>query len=330
MKGSLCIITIVAALLAVGLHPASGQFGGNREKITINLASDKDRITIGDLVTVTLEVKSPGTAVVKEPDLSSFLKDFELRNAKKPLVQEKEGEKSSIFQYEITTFTTGKKTLGPLTIQYRLTPGESEWSKAETRALIINVESVLPKDLKNVDIKDIKPPIEVRYPWYYYAAAIAAALVLALLIYLLVRHIRKKREQKKAEAEAIRKSPEEIANERLKALKESTLISNGRIKEYYIELSDIVREYLEGRYEPHALDMTTMELFRALQGSKIPSSAAGDIRALLSQCDMVKFARLIPAENRIDTDYQETGRILEAIRPRETIPGDDRTASLEG
>ena len=91
----------------------SGRSLAAGEKITIDLAADRDRITIGDLVTLTLTVKSPGIAMVKEPDLSAFLQDFELRNAKKPLVQEKEGEKTSIFQYEITTFTTGKKTLEP-------------------------------------------------------------------------------------------------------------------------------------------------------------------------------------------------------------------------
>ncbi len=326
MKGSLWIIAIIAMLCAMGEH-APGQIGGGRENLTINLSSDRDKMTIGDLITLTLEVKSPASTMVKEPDLSAFLQDFELRNAKKPLVQEKEGEKTSIFQYEITTFTTGKKKLGPLAVRYKLTPDESDWRKADTRAITINVESVLPKELKNVDIKDIKPPMEVNYPWYYYAIAIALLLLLALLTWLIVRHMRNKRARRLAEAEAARKSPEEIANERLRALKESSLLETGRIKEYYSELSEIVREYLEGRYEPHALDMTTMELYRALKDGNITPAAAGDIKALLSQCDMVKFAQHIPAESRIDTDYQETGRIIETIKPRESLTTDDRVSS---
>ena len=96
MNKSLLFIAVLAILSSreAGLSPKiAGGSGGTTHHQS---CCRQDSHAIGDLVTLTLTAKSPGIAMVKKPGIcSSFLKDFELRNAKKPLVQEKEGERTT-------------------------------------------------------------------------------------------------------------------------------------------------------------------------------------------------------------------------------------------
>jgi len=63
--------------------------------------------------------------------------------------------------------------------------------------------------------------------------------------------------------------PEETAKERLAKLKELNLPGQGRIKEYYIMLSEIYRQYLEGRFQLPVIDRTTGELYLEMREAEI-------------------------------------------------------------
>ena len=59
---------------------------------------------------------------------------------------------------------------------------------------------------------------------------------------------------------------------------------------------DALREYLGGRYRIDALEMTSRELALALPGLDLKTIAPAEIEALLADADLVKFARIVPAE----------------------------------
>lgn len=309
-----CLCASVLMLFFTGTDAASSP------EVTASLSLDRTKATVGDIITATLEIKGPSALTVKTPEPSEFLGDLELRNAKKPLTQEQEGKKSIICQFEITPFTTGKKEIGPLTVKYSLSgkspvPEEGSSEEVKSNKVSLEVTSVLPKDGKNLDIKDIKPPMEVKYPLSYYIIAILAILLAALLIYLLVRYLLKRRQKMKEDAISAPKSPEETAMEKLKNLRESTLLSQGKVKEFYSILSDVLREYLENRHSINAPDKTTTELYRELRDSARLAPLSGEIKSLMAQSDMVKFARAVPTDARIDEDYRETERLFNALIP---------------
>ncbi|MHC9539962.1 MAG: hypothetical protein AB9903_10620 [Vulcanimicrobiota bacterium] len=291
-------------------------------EVTASLSLDKTKATVGDIITATLEIKGPSALTVKIPEPSVFLGDLELRNAKKPLMQEREGKKSIICQFEITPFTTGKKEIGPLTVRYSLSgkspvPEEGSSEEVKSNKVSLEVTSVLPKDGKNLDIKDIKPPMEVKYPLSYFIIGALAILLAALLIYLLVRYLLKRRQRMKEDRLSAPKTPEELAMEKLKNLRESTLLSQGKVKEFYSILSDVLREYLENRHSINAPDKTTTELYRELRESNGLAPLSAEIKSLMAQSDMVKFARAIPPEARIDEDYKEAERLFRALVPED-------------
>ena len=85
----------------------------------------------------------------------------------------------------------------------------------------------------------------------------------------------------------------------LQLLEQQQLWQQGFHKQYHSELTDILRNYIEQRYEVHAMERTTDELMLTLKLSPIDQEALGMLHNMLLLADMVKFARMspLPLEN---------------------------------
>jgi len=164
----------------------------------------------------------------------------------------------------------------------------------------------------NDDIRPLKDIVDISggFPVLPAVILILAALAVAALIY-----IRKKR--KKEEKPALPPKPaEEIARDALKALREMRLIEKGLIKEYYIRLSDIIRTYIENRYEIFSMDRTTWELFQEMKSKRIERSHVDKINYFLEDCDMVKFAKYTPDQKEIEEIYKKAEEIVNITTPK--------------
>ena len=91
------------------------------------------------------------------------------------------------------------------------------------------------------------------------------------------------------------KPAHEIALNKLKALSEKELWQKGMLKEYQSELTYIVREYLEKRYDIHALESTTAEIIRELKNEDISEDHKTQLSDMFRMADMVKFAKATPS-----------------------------------
>jgi hypothetical protein len=192
----------------------------------------------------------------------------------------------------ISTFDTGRYEIPPLRIQYQ-TPPDSTWQALTTQKLEIYVASILPSEAG--DIRDVKAPLEIPRDWrqiMFIAAIAVTALAIAALIYVWWR-----RRQGKSLIPTRQEPPRpahEVALEALEKLRTSDLLQRGEFKIFYSELSDIIRRYIEGRYFVIALEMTTSQLLDNLRDADVEEEPRELIRALLEQCDLVKFAKYVP------------------------------------
>jgi hypothetical protein len=66
------------------------------------------------------------------------------------------------------------------------------------------------------------------------------------------------------------------------------------VKQYHIEASDILRRFVEASFGVSALEMTTWEIMEGLDRVQAPGEARVQLRRLLDQCDLVKFAKVRP------------------------------------
>ena len=90
--------------------------------------------------------------------------------------------------------------------------------------------------------------------------------------------------------------PNQVALQKLTVLEQKQLWKKGSIEPFYAELSLIVREYLEGRFNIPALESTTREILPLLKTAGFPDNLNGVLREILHESDMTKYAQHPPPE----------------------------------
>ena len=172
-----------------------------------------------------------------------------------------------------------------------------------------------------VDIKDIKAPLEIKRNWAPYQKIIlwsALAIIILFLIFWAIRYYRKKNISQDPEPE-LKRPAHEIAYEELKMIWD-TFLENNLVKEFYLRLSEIIRQYFSRRYQINALEATTEELIRELKNQSIHWRQKSLISNFLSDCDLVKFAKYIPKMPETEKIYQLALQIINETKIKNDSP----------
>jgi hypothetical protein len=157
----------------------------------------------------------------------------------------------------------------------------------------------------------------------YLLIGILAGLFLGAIIgYFLVKALRKPKPEKVVP----KRVPWVVALEELEALKKSTLLAEGKPAEYFDAVSDCLRKYLGQRYGFEGLgfdglDTTTDEMRALLRRVKPPIKSLPAISEFLSDCDLVKFARLVPTETECVGTLDKAEMIVKSTMPPTTGAG---------
>jgi hypothetical protein len=112
--------------------------------------------------------------------------------------------------------------------------------------------------------------------------------------------------------------PWDIALEELFDVRHARLVEQGRFAEHFDRVSDAVRRYLGARYGFDGLETTTREAMSALRRVTPRIGVLTDVEVFLENADLVKFAKLAPAEAECDAAL---GRAEELVR--RTMPGSE-------
>ena len=110
--------------------------------------------------------------------------------------------------------------------------------------------------------------------------------------------------------------PHEVAYEALEALERSPLLEQGKVKEYYIRVSDILRTYVERRYGVPALEMATVEVLEGLEDAGLHGGTLMDVRQFLELADLVKFAKHTPDPEACREAIPAARRLVDATQPQ--------------
>jgi hypothetical protein len=104
---------------------------------------------------------------------------------------------------------------------------------------------------------------------------------------------------------------------RLQELKDQKLWQKEQVKKYYIELSAIVRHYIERRYQVDSEELTSRETLAQLK-TMVSAQAYSHLKELLEQADLVKFARMKPLPDENDMSFKHAVAFIELSKPQET------------
>ena len=181
--------------------------------------------------------------------------------------------------------------------------------------------------VKKFPIKSIKSePYTFDDFRIYIYLLIAALAIISFWIYWFVV-----RKQKENEEEATYKTlpPYEEAIYKLNELDEKLLWQNNKIKEYYSELTEIIRGYIERELKVPALENTTDEVLDMLKdftdSETIQTSkeTLKKLKELLREADLVKFAKSKPLANEIEEDRKDAEEIISNLTPKPIIGKED-------
>ncbi|HYX90433.1 MAG TPA: hypothetical protein VE782_02640 [Myxococcaceae bacterium] len=191
------------------------------------------------------------------------------------------------FTLRMAAFALGKLSLSPLAFEVSTPEGPRAFTSDPATVEVVATVAEGGRDA--AELRDIRPPEAVPVPSYTMAWILLGAAAAAALTLLAWRWWRRPRP-----AQAISAPPRPLevrTREALEALSRENLPSQGRIKEYYSRLSEIVRGYVGERYAVEALECTSSELLAALRQVAAPHLPRELLAEFLSESDLVKFAR---------------------------------------
>ena len=273
-------------------------------KVVVKTELDKTSVTIGDKIRYSLVVSAKKDIEVEFPDFGGNLGNFAIKDfgSNKKVFW---GRQKITQWYALDTYVIGKQAIPKALIKYRR-QGESDWRRLETEEKEIEVRSLLDKPGMKPELRPIKEPRD--FPFNPRYAFLGVLIILFILAGLGIFWVKRKNSIKSVELPPAH----QIALERLNELKARDLIAQGKIKEYYIEISGIIRHYIENRFKLSAPEMTSEEfLLKAKEAKELSLPQKDLLKDFLLSCDLVKFARYAPSPEEIGAVFESAKKFVE-------------------
>lgn len=297
--------------------PSADSFSAaNQDKISVKAEVDRAFITIGDPVQYKVTIRhDPAIRILSTvpPPAEDIFKIKKIRD-----INEKQGEDLvEGREFTLTAYKLGEYILDPVEIQYKLSD-RGETKTLQTDKIFITTKSVAEGETK-VDIRGLKSVVALKGHFLLTLLLIALAIA-GILGFFITRRLFRPAAQAVRTPETLM-TPEEEAFLRLNQLFDSDLLKRGKVKEYYLKLSEILRIYFEKRFQIAAVESTTYEILRDLHKKDVPRELIEKISEVLEAADLAKFAKWKPEPPQILLINQKSKRIVEQARPKEVPSG---------
>lgn len=303
--------SIFMLIVAVGLSFNSmGQYSGAAARL------EKDNIQIGDQVKLDLTVTVPAGSQVQWPMLLDTVATY-VEIVRKSGIDTVSSDKEQFTLKQeliVTSFDSGSYVIRAIPFKYKQ---KGDTVTYFTRTLPIRLAVQTIQTDQKADIKPIKPPLAAPVTFRELLPWIGLGLLIIAIAALVYYYIKRKKQNKPLVVSRLKTTipPYEAAMEALESLRQKKLWQSGRVKEYYSEMTDIVREYIGLQFTVRALEMTTSEINTALHQIDVNSSARDKLNQALVLADLVKFAKEQPLPLEND---QSLGQCIDFVR--ETKP----------
>ena len=306
-----CIRLLLVALGLSAFLPAHAQ------PPTVRVFADTTTVVIGDRMKLNFEMTAPSQDAVKFPVWSDTLQQFEIAvKGKLDTIDNKDNTITYRQSLELTRFDSGIYVLQPLPFLHKNLKSAA-FDTVFSEALLLTVNT-LPVDTTR-SIRDIKPVLEVAFSFRDLLPYLLGAVVVAGLAVLLLFLLRRKPVPGQTALPRIPAVPPHVtALKALQQLAEEKLWQQGLYKQYHTRLTDIIRTYIEGRFQVLALEQTTDEILHSLQHT-VPGEPREKLGQFLRLADLVKFAKVQPVASENETSLSAARDFVERTQPVEPM-----------
>lgn len=322
--------TLFALLLCL-VPPAAAQTPADANAEFFLKAPQDQPLTVGDRVTLRLEVTHPADSQVTLPQVPEQWGPFEVVEQTPPeAVENDNGTTTSGKDIVVTLFEPGEYQTPPLVVTHSMADGSQEELGAPVVQLTIT--SILTDD---TELRDLKPQAELPLPpiWPWVVATILLSIfVLGLLAGVALWLYDRRRRRASFELAPVpfvdSRPPEVIALTELDRIEGLNLPARNEIKEHYSLVDICLRRYIEGRYQIPALEQTSAELRTAFRKSGTLAEDAAEFMDIFSESDLVKFARYVPHVDNVNNLVNRARHIVHVTTPQ-VVTAPEEPAALE-
>ncbi|MBR5138392.1 MAG: hypothetical protein IKV12_02460 [Alistipes sp.] len=287
---------------------------------TVSGSIEPDSIGIGDRFTFSIDVEKDIVQSLFFPDFRGMQNDnFELIEDMPVDTLSREGRRLKLRKrYLLAAFQEGMLQVVPQ-VMYADKNIVDTLSGEDTLVIMVSTFQI---DSTSHTIFDIKPQKTLRFKMGeitgYILWSIIALIVIALLLYVAKRilaHYGKNFGDLFKPVPPL--PPHEQAFKALEQLRAERLWQEGKHKEYYSALTEILRTYIDGHFGVGAMEMTSDEIIEAMRSVELPQKAAMDLTQILRDADLVKFAKAMPEAEENETAMGAAWDFVEQTRPVE-------------
>ena len=270
--------------------------------LVVSAAIDSTTLFIGDQTDLHLRATCEAGEQVQMPVLAEQLVDG-IEIVDRTIVDTTTLQDGRVQYNQYLTLTSFQDSLFYIEPLAFMSGDDTVWSES----LMLNVVQPFEMDSTDMAITDIKGIYKAPIWWWGILRWVLLALAIAGVGvggYYLITYLRNRFGDASATdvpTEPLRPA-EEVALEKLDAIREQKIWQSGQVKEYHTQLTDVVREYIARRFEVSSTEQTSDETLRAMRGLLSDKKELyEDLRKMLTLADLVKFAKwtTTPDENEL-------------------------------
>lgn len=303
---------------------------------TVEARLEPDSVMVGDRFDCIIEVEQDMVQVIAFPTFDNSADgNIELVAESQPDTLLREGRRLKLRKrYTLQTFAEGRVYMGRPAVLYMDKNITDTLSSRDSLVLTVGTYII---DSTSMPIMTLKPQRSLKFRFGeisgYLLWGLLALVLIAAAAYAAVRILH----HYGRNVSDLFKSPPPlpphvVAIKALESLHHQKLWQNGRYKQYYSGITDILRTYIAARYEIGAMEMTSDEIIAAMQSLDVPQKSAMDLTGILQTADLVKFAKAEPDPEQNENDYLRAYYFVEETKVQEEQAGqtDETEVRLEG
>ena len=303
--------TLVLMLLCAWLMPISAQ-------VKVSAKIDSLELIIGEQTGITLDVTCNRKQKLTMPQIKAgdeLLPNVEVVTVGSPdTALLNEGKRMEVTQrLMVTAWDSSLYYLPPFEISV-------DGKVYKTNSLALKVLTVEPLDTAHLD--KFCPPygyMEPEFSWDDWQGAIWCSFLFVLLIvvaYILYDHARKGKPIVRIIHRKKRLPAHQVAIEEIERIKSDRALAEGDSKEYYTQLTNTLRTYIQSRYGFNAMEMTSAEIIDRLMQENNKESLR-ELRDIFNTADLVKFAKYTTLINENDANLVAAVEYIDQTKQEE-------------
>lgn len=293
-------------------------------RVSVDARLDSMSMFIGNQNRLTLEITVPEESMVSLPVVpaDTLVTNVFILQASLDSQRVDNGRKRYTQQWLLTCFDEGLYYIPPFTVDVDGEDYVSNYLSLKVLTFDVDTASKAIFDIKPVEKAPFVPSDYLRPVFMVWGG-----LSLAILAVMLILVFRRRRELERMETPdpELLLPPHVAALKALDTIREEKLWQQGRYKDFYTQLTDVLRKYIFRRYGIGALEMTSGEILEALRRDEESKEIRQMLAQILTLSDFVKFAKMNPLPDENDRALRDAYGFVEQTKREEAPVMSDET-----